>query len=374
MSWWEEEIDQETALEFLNECKEYTSAAISKHAHDLLPSQFSHVIQNTPAPFMPVGAVVHSSQSRTVWDAIRSIAYGSHGAHFVVTSHTSPSRKKYELLSEMPSVILAPMSLEHAVPGNGYISTFTWAIEMRHTGKLRPWFSPFETTKPSPIFFGEEGQNFFKYTGTGEPKFFWWDDLWRSGFHGNVQPWFNYFFEVPSFEQMATLVALLRILVALHPEYKMDRRMIVPDNCVNGGENHFPHINWRLVRRLVMADDISPLEESDFDEAFTGARRIGEWKSEGRRDECFIAMHAKMHTWRTNPDDGEVQFLLSGPDVRWPKQSATRYRNAFNEFGYDANDLDFASRMFATAYGVKQQNLDDVPFFLEKKLDQIKGF
>lgn len=370
-AWWENEISQEIAEEFLAECSEYTKKLLHKHTPELDERQFNHILQGRDAPFMPIGTVVHSTRSRTVWDAIRSIAHGVHGTHFVITNHAPP--KGYELLSELPSVILMPMSPNEAVCGNGFLSGFTWSVDIRQTGKLRPYIHPFKNGQPSPVYFGEEGEEFFKYNGKDKPEFYWWNNLWRDKFNGLVRRWNNYFYEVPSFRQMSSLVALIRSLMALHPAYTMDKRLIVPSTCVEGGENPFPHINWELIRRLVFKDRIS-IEQSSFENAHPASLNDDEWKNNNRRDEAFIRMHINSHKWRTNPADDDARFLICGPNVEWRSEYRIETRNALIDLGYDGDDPDFAARMFTIAYHYRHINLNDVQTMAAKKAEQQKGF
>jgi len=370
MYWWEEEIAKETALQFMEESRAYTLEMIRKNLPELRESQFNHYYQGEQ--LMSLGAVVHSSKTKTIWDTLRVIAYGSHASHFVVTNHAPTQDSRYPLLNELPCVIMAPMPHDKPVPGNSYLSKFTHAIELRHIGKLRPWSRLFENTKPSPIFFGEEGTGFFTHKGKSKPTFYWWDDLWRAEFNGNVEQWYNFYYEVPTYKMMAGLVALLRVLNAITDEYEMDPRLIVPSNCVGGGENPFPSINWQIVRNLMFKDeiDIGPM---DFDEAFPLNDYSEEWNNSGRRDEAFIAMHTREHSWRTDADDGHVKFLLQGQKVIWPPNSKQKYKDLFDEFGFDNSDLDFAARMFAIAYNIRHANVQDVTNVIENKLDVFKG-
>ena len=370
MSWWEEEIDKDTALQFLEECRAYTLETIQKKLPELKQSQFNHYHQSEP--LMALGAVVHSSKTKTIWDALRVIAYGSHASHFIVTNHRPTQNSKYELLSEMPCAIMCPMPIDHPVPGNGYLSKFTYAIELRHIGKLRPWFGPFENTKPSPIFYGEEGTGFFTYKGKAKPKFYWWDDLWRAEFNSHVRQWHNFYYEVPTFNKICGLIALLRVLNAATEEYELDKRLVVPSNCVGGGENLIPFIDWSMIREYVFSDEID-LDPIDLDSTFPPTDMSDEWNNSGRRDEAFIAMHVREHSWRTNPDDGHVRFLLQGKNVIWPSGMKWKYKNMFNEFGFDGSDIDFAARMFAIAYGIRHANVQDVTNVIGNKLDMFKG-
>lgn len=367
MSWWEKEISQDTARSFLNECKEYTFDMIKKFTPELHPRQFKHSFQNSNVPFLPIGAIVHSSLSRSVWDTIRSIAYGVHGSHFIVTGHNPP--KKYELLSKFPAAILAPMPSYFAVPGNGYLSKTTWSIELRNCGRLRPWYSIFESDQPSPLYYGEERDNFFKYTGKHDPNFFCRDNLWRTPFNGDVLPWMNYYYEVPTLEQMKALVALLRVLKALNCEYEMDDRLILPSTAVNGGIT-MPHIDWALIRKLANNVKEEVTYES-FNEIHAKTSNKEEWIDNERKDEAFISLLNKMHSWRTNPDDNEFTFIMTGPKVRWPRL-VKEHREALKTFGYDTSDMNFAARMFVFANRMVPSNLDDVPYSLLKKLDIIK--
>jgi hypothetical protein len=369
MAWWKEEsISLETAKAFIQECRDFTIESMKRYTPELKERDLNHILGNKRDPFSPIGAVVHSTKTKTAWDAIRTIAKGKHGTHFIVTSHEPPS--SYKLLSDLPSAILAPMSSEHAVPGNNYMSRFTWSIDIRNTGKLRPYVHPLKEGIPSPIYFNEESKDFFKLTSKGKPRFYWWENLWRDEFVGNVFQWYNYFYETPTSVQLESLIALLRVLNALDP-YGLDPRFVVPSNCITGGDPTFPQFEWHNIRANIKSQNpVYTLMVKNH----PSSSKINDW-AKTQYEEDQIIFKSSMHKWRTTPDDDDMKFLISGQEIKWKRGTTTKAMDSLVSIGYSEADLNTAARMFLIANRIKKENLNDIQAdFIDMKIDKIKGF
>jgi hypothetical protein len=372
MEWWNEDIDESTAIAFLKECQDYTRKTIMAGQPDIKNRRFSHKLPNTEVPFVPLGAVIHSSRTKTIWDALRVIASQACGTHFLVTTHKGKANKEYDLLSTVPCSIFMPMGWESVVQHSAWLSTIAWGIDLRNVGKVRPWHSPIGS-EPTPIFVGEENDRTFKYANQGEPDFYWWDNLWRSKFDGNVDKWFDFYYEVPSFGQIKALIILLRVLNALHP---LDKRAIVPASCVKNVEPVTPHVPWDLVRHFVFDSPNEKPTMEDFGHQIPTAKSYGDFHK-GLADEVFVMDNAKLHTWRTENDDGMLHFLVNGREVDFTGTRRT-LRNQFHDdlerLGYDATtDIHFAARMFVAAHGMSPDRLDDTVVAVRKKVKKLQG-
>lgn len=371
MEWWNQEIDERTAVAFLKECQRYTEKAISKNQPDIKARRFSHRMPTTEVPFIPFGAVVHTTRTKTVWDAMRVVGSEAYGTHFIIATHKGIKNAEFELLSSVPCTILMPMGWEAAVPHSSYLSTVSWGIDLRNVGKLRPWRSPIGS-EPTPIFVGEENVNTFRYVQPLEPSFYWWENLWRSKFDGHVDKWFDFYYEVPTFGQIKSLIILLRVLNALNP---LNPRFVLPASCVRNIDQVVPHVPWEIVRHFAFeAPDEKPTME-DFNYIFKRVQSYGDF-TPTPSDDIFTTDNAKMQRWRNENDDGMLHFILNGPKVDF---TGTRYglKSRFIEdldmLGYDTRDPDLAARLLVAAHRMNPDRLDDVVAATRKKVEKLQG-
>lgn len=364
MPWWTEEITETMAIEFLKECQEYTREVIKKEARYLTNARYSHVIPNTIKPFTPIGAIVHSTRTPSIWDAMQVVASQSYGTHFIL-GMKQPNLKKYTYLNDFPCMIFMPMGLESAVPHAGYISNLTWGIDLRTIGKLRTYYSPLGG-KPTPIFMGEQLDSDFKWTDRGTPKFYWSDDLWRTEFTGKVMNWGSYYYERPTFAQLKGLVILLRVLNALYP---MKREFIMPECCIRSKSMAFPNINWDMIRQLALTHTDDDIDFGDFDGAFdnVGYDDVDDARS---KDDIYIQDIAKNHLWKNEHDDGAMNFIMNGPEAVLSSQSKIK----LSDLGHDITDIDLAARFFTLANNFRQDQVRDIEPLVEKIFHKHKGF
>ena len=372
MEWWNEDISEQTALQFLAECQEYTRSIIQNHHPDIKSKRFSHKIPSIESPFVPFGAVIHSSRTKTMWDSLRVIGSEAYGTHFIVATHKGIKNKEFELLASIPSTILMPMGWEDAVPHSTFMSTMSWGIDLRNVGRVRPWHSPIVSV-PTPVFSGEENDNTFKYTQKGEPEFYWWDNLWRTKFNGNVNKWFDYYYEVPSFAQIKSLIVLLRVLNALSP---LKRQAVVPASCIRNIEQVMPHVPWELIRHFVFDSPNEHPTMGDFNYEIPSSRSYEDFNNDKTSaDEVFIMDNAKRHRWRTEVDDGMLHFLINGREVSFigsRRNMRLKFIEDLNQLGYDTSDLNFSARMFTICNGMLPDRLNDSVNAARKKIKKLQ--
>jgi hypothetical protein len=371
MEWWNKDIDNQTAVSFLKECQDYTQKAIQNDQPDIKAYRFSHKIPPSAIPFIPFGAIIQTTRTRTIWDALRVIGSEAYGSHFIIASHKGISSKEFDLLSRLPASIFMPMGWESAVPHAAHMSTVTWGIDLRNVGKVRPWYSPI-SSEPTPIFVGEESANMFKHPHQSEPQFYWWDNLWRSKFKGHTEKWFDFYYEVPSFSQIKTLIILLRVLNAIQP---LESRSVIPASCIRNIEPVAPHIPWELVRHFVFH---SPNEEptiSDFNHIIKKPKSYGDFENTYFND-IFTTDNAKLQQWRSENDDGMLHFILNGPNVDFSGTRyglKTRFVDDIRILGYDTDDIDYAARLYVAAHNMHPDRLNDVVVACNKKVKKLQG-
>lgn len=372
MPWWNEEITEDIAIQFLEECREYTKRIINEHQPELKTRRFSHVFPKSEVPFVPLGAVIHATRTQSLWDALRVIGSEAYGTHFIVASTRWYKHPDLKLVSSVPCSISMPMGWESAVSHSAYFSTISWGIDLRNIGRVRPWRSPIGAN-PTPIFTGEERDSMFKFDQPGEPSFYWWDNLWRTPFKGRVDKWFDYYYEIPSFGQIQSLIILLRVLNALHP---LDRRAVIPASCVYDIEPTIPHIPWDIIRRFVFDDVESIPTQEDFGNIFTLSGGSSGDFAPTRTDESFVIDNAKLHRWRTASDDGILHFVINGKPINWSvprNHTKAQFITNIKLLGYSPEDIDFAARLCVAANKMDSDRLQDIVAVVHKKVTKRIG-
>jgi len=364
MPWWTEEITSKIAVNFLKECQSYTQEVIRKKVPFLKDARYSHVIPSTIQPFTPLGAIIHSTRTPTIWDALQSLATQAYGTHFILGMNQQQLHK-YEYLNDFPCMILMPMGWESATPHSNFMSTMTWGIDIRNIGLLRTYHNPFGT-KPTPIFSGEEQRSDFRWEKQTLPKFYWSDDLWRREFDGKVQNWGHYYYERPTFAQVKGLVILLRVLNAINP---MRREFILPSNCIHNIDMTLPHINWHTIRSLAIINKDEDIEPEDFDIEFNNAG-YDDTQNPKSKDDIYINDITKYHLWRSESDDGTLNFIMNGEDARLSTASELK----LIELGYDTTNINIAARFLTVAKQFRHEQVIDLEPLIEKIYNHYKGF
>ena len=256
--WWAQaEIPRDVAVAYLEECQENYRDVCRRRYPSL-----SHVKNNhhryLEHEFVPTGAVIHASKTRNSMDALRAIARGNYGTHFVVGKNGA--RKKGELSESVPCNVYAPMSIEHSVPHAGYLSDLTWGIDLVNLELLRAYYGHADI-KPRHIYREEFKKNFISRNrwverhGKGvKIDYYSRYNNWSEPFVaiGTMPKYVNPdgdTYEAISLDQVMTLVILLRALNSISP---LSCGMIVPASCVTyKAEPCFVGLNWTYLRSLL---------------------------------------------------------------------------------------------------------------------------
>lgn len=249
--WWQEpNINEETAWQFLDECQDFTKNFI-RSIPEMNRTKPVHYLYDDHE-FNPIGAVIHPTLTVSSRDAMRAITRGLYGTHFIVMAKVMPE-KKYELLGQVPSAILAPMSFDKAVPHAGYLSYITWGIDIANIGRLRPWN---KKQKLPPLSVEETRDKLFDVSSLSE------DEFKRCIFFNRYNRWQkqhcsgqlavrhgNFAYDYIDNYAMNTLIILLRVLNVISP---MQRGLIVPSHCVfSKNDRSLQPYNWSEIRSEV---------------------------------------------------------------------------------------------------------------------------
>lgn len=363
MLWWQEErINPDTIIQFFQECTEYTKKLLEM-TPDLRQSKFNHHLPKIQHPFNPIGAVIHSTNTETVSETLRLIARNVYGTHFIITQK-APTISLGALMREMPSVILMPMGWEEAVPHSAYMSKRSWGIDLRNIGRLRPWYKDNQTVPP--IYPGEENPRMFKFNDpidTDSMSFHWRKNMWREEFDGYSNYINGMYYESPNSNQVLALAALLHILNQYN---EIDEEYIVQSNCVRGFRCPIPSLPMYHLRNYAI--DANEKHLRYIKDKFIVEPYTTEFNIENI-DEVFINENLTMNRWRSALDDGELDFVLSGPDV----SLGLKDREALFHLGYSQADPGLALRMFAMNCGVHQDYFTDAIGQIAKKTKIFEG-
>jgi len=273
--WWQQkEIDPDIAWEFLVECQENYKNYTRRRVPSLLSVKNNHHRYDFVGDFLPTGAVIHESKTRSVADTLRCIARGVYGTHFVI-ERDGTMKAGGPLSEEVPFTIFAPMSLEHAVPHAGYLSDITWGIDIINNGLLRPRIRA--ENRPNGIYREDFKRANFSlphlqslgYNGNSPMEYFTRYEEWTTS-SGDLPKQLigDLFYEQSHVLQFVTLIALLRALNAITP---LNRALIVPASVVTSQANPvFGNLDWEYIREatfdfgVVDRAKIGPLSQSDF--------------------------------------------------------------------------------------------------------------
>lgn len=347
MSWWTEEISYETAVKFLKELQAYTTKMLKIGPPDLRHARFSHVIPTSLKPFVPKGAIISSTECQNGWNALRSVERKNFGIHFLVANQEPKfgHNHGFELITDLPTVIMMPMGWESIVEHGSFLSEITWGIALRNIGMLRPYYSPIGG-QPTPIFMGEERLADFKAKPQPKSyKFYWWNNLWREEFTHDVDRVRGYYYEAVSIRQVTSLVILLRVLNAYT---KLDPSFVVPSNCVSGMSPPFPALDWSIIRDLVFNNldqevDL-PYSRRGFDQDLGPALNSSD---------VYIEDLCRRHRWRSENEGNNLAFLYNKESMGEFRRESVRYEyvSKLRSLGYHVNmeedpTLDIAAKMF----------------------------
>jgi hypothetical protein len=347
--WFEEDFDKETAIEFLLECQNFTSEYVLNHARELVTTwPLTNVMPKNVFQFKPEGAVVHISETPSMWNALHMQTRNLFSSHFLVMSgQRAMHLQNYPLLSQLPSTIFMLYPLDAMIPHAGYMSPRTWGIELRNAGRLRPVLTG---NKPLPLMPSEETERNFMATDNVKYDCYWRQDLWRHKFNGPVANFEDYYYELPTVSQVISLTALLRALDCVAEEnngYGLDRRLVIPSNCISAQHLKLPFINWNIIReQIILRDVINPKWEWLAPLSHDPCQFEGhdlDWE-----DESLLAEQFDDTRWRGERDDGQGVLLNESRAFKL----ASGYTRSLSMFGYDSTDPDFSLKMWAIARGM----------------------
>lgn len=357
MRWFEKEIDNITAHEFIDECHSFTEEFILNYAKEMIATwPLTNILPSSIFKFKPKGAIIHTSNTMSLWNELHLCTKHIFGTHFVITSSNhDPNISKYPLLAELPANILMMYPIDALVPHSGYISPFTWGIELRNAGLLRP---SHKGMKPTPILPSEETERNFRVTPNIEYDAFWRNKLWCYPFNGSIIQWEDYIYELPFVNQIVSLIALLRALDQLSGG--LDRRLVLPSNCISGSEKCLPYIVWDKLRTVISernAIEVSH-EYLNYFTVATNTRlsKLDEMCDIEDEDESLHGEQLELFRWRGERDDGQLAALKAQREFNF----SSLYRSHLESIGYDKSDTDLALQLWAISQGLTIAKDDEI--------------
>jgi hypothetical protein len=367
--WFHGPITREMAERFFQQAHDFTTEVVINYMPET--AQAWPLGNQLFKPFEPQGAVVTLSHSPSMWNSFHLHTRNVYSSHILVMSGrrmVSRSLNHYDMLEHIPATILAPHPIDVSLPHAGWLSTKTWGIELRSCGLLRPHEGQ---QPPAPLTGAEVNDDTFRVGVDRVPTdfdFFWRSNMWRKPFTGKVYGWEGYFFELPSCEQIETMIIVLRCMNALAG--KMDRRLILPSNCVKSDIPTLPILPWKALRTEVTENwdsyDVPPWVDTVFhpDSASSYEREDLDYYDEGT-----IAEQLSEHRWRIGHDDGQLDC------VDWRKEFLSqfapkpRFYRELNALGFDNSDARFALDVYAISAGLQGAADQDIISALLRDID-----
>jgi len=141
MAWYETEFTKETAKQFLEECWNFTATYVLNNARELVPNwPLTNTMSRSVFKYEPEGAIVHISETPSMWNALHMQTRHVFGTHFMLMAgqRSKTVKMEYPLLGELPSTLFMMYPPEAIVPHSGFMSLRTWGIDLRNAGRLRP--------------------------------------------------------------------------------------------------------------------------------------------------------------------------------------------------------------------------------------------
>jgi hypothetical protein len=237
------------------------------------------------------------------------------------------------------------------------MSTKTWGIELRSCGKLRP--HTHDEIEPPPIMSNEETDFHFRKGYSDFPEqynYYWKGDLWRKRFEGKVYSWEGYYYELPTAAQIETLFVILMAMNAIVG--KLDKRIILPSNCVKAHLHPFPIIPWYDMRGIVTTRWDEYDAPDIVDELFVKDPYTWEGYDLDYYDEGTVGEQLDVHRWRTYANDGQLESIdweIKNEKILSPKEVAM-----LRKLGYSASDHNFALQMYALSRGMITPQKQDI--------------
>lgn len=340
-NWYDEDFSTETIEEFFAQSQEFTKQAIEKSGiKGFRHASFNFYEPLTQHSFTPRGIVVSSSRSISVWDTLLSIASRAYNTHFII-SNRKPRKGDGSLLEQLPATVLVPSTLTNVIHHASYLSKLAWGIEIRNVGRLRPVIGD---ERPDPVYRGEESTRFFMCPRQPS-KYYWWNNLWREEFKAKATPYGKFFYEHPMNRQIETLMILIKILSKYSP---IKRELVVPLDCVIGGEAHLPTIDWHQLRMAIFSNVYSQENAKNRLLNNTEIER-SDYASKEQRDEYFLRELNSMHIDRVGFDTGNLDFIFGEGEM--VTRNIKEYGGYLQELGYDTSNPEVSCRMLTVAHG-----------------------
>ena len=273
------------------------------------------------------------------------------------------------MLGALPCAVIMPMGWQNIVPHAGFLSNITWSIDIRNVGRLRPWRDPIGR-EPRPLDRESEREDQFRWHETDRPStaFYWNKNDWRANFTGSVVQYGGFYQELPSKEQVETLIILLRILNTYTP---LQRNFILgADQVSTAVRDHvLPNVKMNEVR----SDVFSPrrLFDTSFFKSDTNIKKINDWTFNTEMDEFNISELLRTIGWRAEYDAGELNQLLGGQMFESTAIARNNWiKRLLDLLDYDKSDINFSIRLFALAQKKQFKTTAEAITCLERTLEQ----
>lgn len=345
MRWYEKEFDRETAEQFITELHRFTEEFVLNYAPEIMAAwPLTNILPDTIFRFNPRGAIVHTTDTTSLWNALHLTTKHVFGTHFMIASgrHSNKSTmSRYPLLSEVPADIMMLYPLDALVPHSGFVSPFTWGIELRNAGRLRPY--P-KMLKPLPLMPVDETDKSFAMQPNERYDAYWRNNLWCDKFEGPTFQWEDFLYELPTIGQVISLVVLLRVLDCLNNG--LDRRLVLPSNCISGSIPKLPLIAWDMIRDESSKRTIINTEHEWLN--FFSPGPFGfEMHDIDDEDESMHGEQMDSSRWRGERDDGQLTAMRAARQFKL----ASGYTKVLEPLGFDRSDPNFALHMWAISKG-----------------------
>jgi hypothetical protein len=226
---------------------------------------------------------------------------------------------------------------------------------------LRPHF---EDIKPHPLSISEESnpqyfvRDFPLRDRLDSPNLYMPFDMWRESFPGTPYEFRDRYYELPTRSQIKTLIIILKALHG-YTDGGLDKRLIVPSNCIHNHEPIFPGIPWERIRGCAVGEMNFPTRKGKHDwvtPLFHNHPTSFETDDFQYEDEGTIASQIDYARWRSEVDDGQLLELYDDT-YDYQGRQFYQYRRTLSEYGYcamSAEEANFATRLYAVAHNVSK--------------------
>jgi hypothetical protein len=145
--------------------------------------------------------------------------------------------------------------------------------------------------------------------------------------------------------QIETLLILIKILSKYSP---IARELVVPLDCVIGGEPHLPTIDWNQLRMATFGPEWGRENAKNRLINNTEIER-SDYSAKEQRDEYFLRELNSLHSNRNGFDNGSLDFIFE--DKKLVTKSIKEYGGFLQELGYDTSNPEVSCRMLTVSRG-----------------------